>query len=83
MPEPGVRHAVDAEGFVRIVFDTPGVKVNLLSTEALQYLSRLADELRVRGDVRGVVFASDKPGMFLPEDDAGLQYRYVVMPMHL
>jgi 3-hydroxyacyl-CoA dehydrogenase/enoyl-CoA hydratase/3-hydroxybutyryl-CoA epimerase len=66
MPEElGVSHRLDADGILRIVFDRQGERVNLLSAEILQGLGELLDEVRGRDDVRGLLFASHKPGMFI------------------
>ena len=56
---------VDADGVLRIVFDTPGEKVNLLSEATLRGLDRVLEEARHREDVRAVLFSSAKPGMFI------------------
>ena len=37
----------------------------------------------VRVDDTGRSEAGDKPGQFRPDPDGGMEYRYVVMPMHL
>lgn len=61
----GLYHRVDADGVLRVVFDTPGKSVNLLSAGNLQELNRVLSEVAVRADVRGVLFTSDKPEMFI------------------
>jgi 3-hydroxyacyl-CoA dehydrogenase/enoyl-CoA hydratase/3-hydroxybutyryl-CoA epimerase len=65
MDELGVSHRIDTDGIVHVVFDRPGDRVNLLSPDILEFLSRLCDELAVRPDVRGVMFVSAKPRMFI------------------
>lgn len=61
----GLYHRVDADGVLRVVIDTPGKPVNLLTAGGLQELHRVLTEVAVGADVRGVLFASDKPGMFI------------------
>jgi len=58
-------HRVDADGVLQITFDTPGQKVNLLSEATLRGLDRLLEETRHRDDIRAVLFASNKRGMFI------------------
>ena len=66
MPEEiGIHHRVDADGILRIVFDQPGARVNLLNADILTHLSRLMDETRQRDDIRAVMFHSAKPGVFV------------------
>jgi 3-hydroxyacyl-CoA dehydrogenase/enoyl-CoA hydratase/3-hydroxybutyryl-CoA epimerase len=65
MEELGVTHRVDADGILRVVFDRPGEKVNLLTADILNWLDRLLDEARDRDDVSGLLFSSAKPGMFI------------------
>jgi 3-hydroxyacyl-CoA dehydrogenase/enoyl-CoA hydratase/3-hydroxybutyryl-CoA epimerase len=61
----GLSHQIDGDGFVHVVFDHPGQTVNLLTPEILQTLDRLMQEWREREIVRGVLFKSAKPGMFI------------------
>jgi len=61
----GIRQRVDGNGVAHIVFDRPGDKVNLLDADILRALDGLLDEASRRDDIRGVVFTSGKPGMFL------------------
>ena len=61
----GVNHRIDADGIVRVLFDRPGDKVNLLTLEILDYLERLLEEVQGREEVRGLVFESAKSGMFI------------------
>jgi 3-hydroxyacyl-CoA dehydrogenase/enoyl-CoA hydratase/3-hydroxybutyryl-CoA epimerase len=58
-------HQVDADGVLRIIFDTPGQKVNLLSEDMLRALDRLLEETRNREEIRAVLFTSAKRGMFI------------------
>lgn len=59
------RHRVDADGILRIVFDGPSGRVNLLDAEVLRRLAALLDDAKARTDIRAVMFSSAKPGMFL------------------
>jgi len=61
----GLTSRVDDGGVLRVVFEGPREKVNLLSREALEELARLLEEARLRSDLRGVLFSSARPGMFL------------------
>ena len=61
----GMAHRVDDDGLLWVVFDNPGERVNLLTADIVEALNRLLDEARRRTDVRGVLFASRKPGVFI------------------
>ncbi|ANM32233.1 hypothetical protein ABI59_12730 [Acidobacteria bacterium Mor1] len=61
----GISHQIDSNGFVHVVFDYPEPKVNLLTPDILSYIADLMDKLSQRTDVRGVLFKSAKPGMFV------------------
>ncbi len=61
----GIRYQVDDDGVAWVVFDRHDDKVNLLTPEILEALSGLLNEWRVNEDVRGVLFTSAKPGMFI------------------
>ena len=61
----GFSREVDAQGMLHVVFDRPGERVNLLDERLLRELGAVLDEVRRRDDVRGILFASAKPGMFL------------------
>jgi 3-hydroxyacyl-CoA dehydrogenase / enoyl-CoA hydratase / 3-hydroxybutyryl-CoA epimerase len=61
----GISHRVDSEGVLRVTFDSPGEKVNLLNAELLRELGRVLDEARARDDVRGLLFTSAKPDAFI------------------
>lgn len=58
-------HRVDADGVLRVVFDTPGQKVNLLNESTLRDLDRLLEETSHRDDIRALLFSSAKRGMFI------------------
>jgi 3-hydroxyacyl-CoA dehydrogenase/enoyl-CoA hydratase/3-hydroxybutyryl-CoA epimerase len=61
----GINYTLDGSGLLWVVFDRPGESVNLLDASILEALDRLLDDLRARPDVRGVLFSSAKPGMFI------------------
>ena len=67
--EPGLAQRVDADGILRIVFDTPGEQVNLLDSQVLDRLGRILDDARRREEVRAVLLSSAKPRMFLAGQD--------------
>ena len=61
----GMTHWIDASGIVHVAFDRPRDKVNLLTPAILEELALLLDSVRSREDVRGVLFKSAKPKMFI------------------
>ncbi len=63
-----MRLTVDEDGIGWIVFDLPGEKINKLSTPVMEALRDALDEAQRRG-VKGLVFASDKPNMFIAGAD--------------
>ena len=63
--EQNFTHRIDGDGVLRVVFDTPGQKVNLLSESTLRGLDRLLEEVSHRDDIRAVLFTSAKRGMFI------------------
>jgi 3-hydroxyacyl-CoA dehydrogenase/enoyl-CoA hydratase/3-hydroxybutyryl-CoA epimerase/3-hydroxyacyl-CoA dehydrogenase/enoyl-CoA hydratase/3-hydroxybutyryl-CoA epimerase/enoyl-CoA isomerase len=50
-------------------FDSPGQKVNTFSTAVMQELGECVAELAGRTDLRGLLFASGKPGQFIAGAD--------------
>jgi len=65
MSDIGMTHRWDEAGILSVVFDRKGESVNLLTAEILQELNRLIDQARGHPDLRGILFTSTKPGMFL------------------
>lgn len=61
----GIRHQLDAQGILHVVFDTAGNKLNLLSSRALEALAALLEGFQGRDDVRGLLFRSEKPKCFI------------------
>ena len=68
-PAAGIALSVGDDGFGRITFDTPREKVNILSTPTMERLDALLGEVRSNGELRGLVFRSAKPGMFIAGAD--------------
>jgi 3-hydroxyacyl-CoA dehydrogenase/enoyl-CoA hydratase/3-hydroxybutyryl-CoA epimerase len=66
-----LKQQLDADGILRVMFDRPDSGVNLLDGQLLDELDRLLDEIAGREDVRALLFASGKPGMFMA--GAGLE----------
>jgi 3-hydroxyacyl-CoA dehydrogenase/enoyl-CoA hydratase/3-hydroxybutyryl-CoA epimerase len=79
-----LNHRIGEDGILRVVFvprapdaghgapraaQRPGEGVNLLTRELLGELGRLLDGVRGRDDLRGVLFASGKPGHFIAGAD--------------
>ncbi len=56
-------------GLGRITFDLPGAKVNTLSRKVLEELAGLIAVLEARTDLKGLLFASGKPGQFIAGAD--------------
>ena len=65
----GVSLAVSEDGIARISFDTPGEKINKLTTPTMERLDTFLTEVRANGRVRGLIFRSAKPGMFIAGAD--------------
>jgi len=61
----GMTHRTDESGILRIVFDQPGDRVNLLTKELLDELNLILDDVQLRTNIRGILLMSSKPGMFL------------------
>jgi 3-hydroxyacyl-CoA dehydrogenase/enoyl-CoA hydratase/3-hydroxybutyryl-CoA epimerase len=62
---PGLNHRIDGGGILRIVFDRPGERVNLLNAEVLGKIDELLDDARSNRDVKAVLFGSAKPRVFV------------------
>ena len=71
MDATGLSHRIDGDGVLRVLFDLPGERVNLLGPAELEELGRLADEAARRDDIRAILFASAKPRMFVAGLDVG------------
>jgi hypothetical protein len=60
---------VSDDGIARITFDTPGEKINKLTTPAMERFDTLLTEVRANGRVRGLILRSAKPDMFIAGAD--------------
>jgi 3-hydroxyacyl-CoA dehydrogenase/enoyl-CoA hydratase/3-hydroxybutyryl-CoA epimerase len=61
----GINHHWEDGGILTVVFDAPNERVNLLTPEILDELSRVLDQAKGHPDLRGLIFTSAKPGMFI------------------
>lgn len=62
-------YIVDEDGVATVLFDTPGKRVNVWSSETLDELDQVLTELAGRGDLAGIVFRSAKPDAFVAGAD--------------
>ena len=56
---------LDADGILMVLLDRPDSGANILDGRLLEELDRLCEEIAGRDDVRALLFASAKPGMFI------------------
>jgi len=69
-PTAAKAFTIERDGDIAVVwFDLPGEKVNKFSGAVLRELDSLADQIRGMADVRFVIFASKKPGIFIAGAD--------------
>lgn len=68
MTDP-LRWEVRADGIAVLTIDHPGRPVNLLGQSLLKELLKVAEELRARQGLRGLLVRSGKPGQFLAGAD--------------
>ena len=59
----------DPDGVAVVTFDLPGSKANTLGAPVLAELDQLLAELEQTPNLRGVIFRSGKPGMFIAGAD--------------
>lgn len=57
------------KGFAVVTFDLPGSRANTMGQAVLTELEALAGKLARRADLRGLLFRSSKPGMFIAGAD--------------
>jgi hypothetical protein len=57
------------EGIARITFDQPGSRANTLNQSVLTELEALLTQLEKQPNLRGLIFCSAKPGMFIAGAD--------------
>jgi len=68
-PLAPVRLEVGAEGIATIRFDRQGSSANILDRAALAALSEILDQIESRTDLRGAIFVSEKPAVFIAGAD--------------
>jgi len=68
----GVTWTIDGAGQATILFDTPGQKVNVINPDVLTAVGEAVAYFMRRGDVKGLVLASAKPGVFVAGADVKL-----------
>ena len=61
--------SIDNEGIGKVVFDTPGEKVNKFNREVFKQLDALLDELVKRSDIKALLFISGKKDVFIAGAD--------------
>ena len=59
------------DGCVDVVFDQPGSKVNTFSSQVLDELAQLIDDIIGDDEIRAVIFRSAKPNCFIAGADIG------------
>src|SRR5947209_5992510 len=72
MSDPAVRIEVRPDAVAVLTLDQPGSKANVLSEPMWTDLEAALDALAARADVRGLVLASAKPGIFIAGADLKL-----------
>lgn len=68
-PQAPIRLEVGAEGIAFIRFDRPGSSANILDPATLTALSDILGQIESRTDLRGAVFMSEKPAVFIAGAD--------------
>jgi 3-hydroxyacyl-CoA dehydrogenase/enoyl-CoA hydratase/3-hydroxybutyryl-CoA epimerase len=68
-PPPSFRLEPMEDGLLAVVFDRPGSSANIFDSAALLELESVLDDLGQRRDVRGIVFRSAKPSIFIAGAD--------------
>jgi enoyl-CoA hydratase/carnithine racemase len=69
MTETAAIHLHVADGLARLTVDQPNSRANVLSSSVLTELGQAVDSLVHRPDIRGLIVASAKPGMFVAGAD--------------
>ena len=67
--EPCFRLEVGADQIAVLTFDTPGSRANTFGQAVVAELSKVFADLSKRTDVKGLIFRSGKPGMFIAGAD--------------
>ena len=68
MSEPAIQMTI-ADGIARLVFDQPNSRANVLSTALWTEFGKTLDGLVHQPDVKGLILASAKPGIFIAGAD--------------
>src|SRR3954469_13943895 len=69
-PQTSNAFRIEREGDLAIIwFDLPGEKVNKFSSTVMMEFSRIVDELERSADIKRIVIASAKPGIFIAGAD--------------
>jgi len=58
-------YRIDKEGVAILTFDLPGDKINKLTTQVMEELDRLLDELAGKREIKALVFRSGKESNFI------------------
>ncbi len=69
MSESALRLEMTKEGIGVLTLDQPGSRANTLGQAVLNELEGMVQQLRSRNDLRGLIFRSGKPGMFIAGAD--------------
>ena len=68
----GVSWRVGGDGIAELLFDSPGERVNLINPDVLTAVGEALAYFIRRGDIRRLVIASAKPGVFIAGADVRL-----------
>ncbi len=66
---PALRLDIAGDGIAHIIFDQPGSRANTLHQGVLAELEQIVSRLESTPSLKGVIFASGKPGMFIAGAD--------------
>src|SRR5262245_2517762 len=58
-----------SDGFAVITFDKPDARANTLGAAVVAEFHKILDEVKKRGDLKGLILKSGKPGMFIAGAD--------------
>jgi 3-hydroxyacyl-CoA dehydrogenase/enoyl-CoA hydratase/3-hydroxybutyryl-CoA epimerase/enoyl-CoA isomerase len=67
--QPALHLEVLDDGIALVTLDQPGSRANTLSQAMLGELEAMAAQLKTRTELRGLIFCSGKPGMFIAGAD--------------
>lgn len=69
LPKPAVRLELHEDGFALVTFDRAKSSTNILDTATLRALAQILDQLGGTASLRGVVFQTAKPSVFIAGAD--------------